>query len=158
MERILLLVNFICCSSDIFNIDYHSSQHFFVNLLLNSPFRLTSIITNITLKMSIPPKKNPKPPAQATMKASSHGTVVDVPPNSTNLVPSPAFSPEFSEIRLNMRRAILRSSSSKSVGEAKFDDKIERELDAAEKMERKWLERVKGGKVEGVMFGWVWVA
>lgn len=57
-----------------------------------------------------------------------------------------------------MRRAILRSSSSKSVSETEFDDKIERELDAAERMERKWLERVKGGEVEGVKFGWVWVA
>lgn len=138
---------------------HKSSHHFFINLL--SPLLSTYLVQSLTLRpqMPTPPKKNPKPTTQAKSKVSSHGIAANTPSTSTTLIPSPAFSPDFSDVRLNMRRAILRSSSSKSVGEASFDDKIERELENAERMEREWLERIKGGDVEGgARFGWVWVA
>jgi hypothetical protein len=54
-----------------------------------------------------------------------------------------------------MRREMLRKSSSQSIGEVALDEKIERELVLAEKLETKWLERTVG---EGVKFAWVWVA
>jgi len=103
------------------------------------------------------PKKNPSP-TLPNMKALSPGTAASShnPTSTSNtLVPSPSFSPDFADIRLDMRRAILRSSFSKSVGEAELENRIEKELMCAERIERKWLERIKD---EGVSFAWVWVA
>lgn len=87
----------------------------------------------LTTKTKATPRKN--------TKASSPGTAA----NSI----SPAFSPEFSSLRLSMRRSLKRTKSSSSSSES------ESEHSYAERMEQKWIERVKD---EDVSYAWLWVA
>lgn len=77
-------------------------------------------------------------------KATPRKSTRELSPGTAANSTSPAFSPAFSSTRLSMRRGILsRSSSTDSASSY------------AERMEQKWVERVKD---EDVSYAWLWVA